>query len=138
MRFLTLALALFLSTASFAATSYRDAVTVRGTDVMITQAAFEHIGNEGLLEIVMQAGADPVFDAENTQVGYLLRDIDADSIFATVGLKDYDIVLEVAGMELSDPKRSVDILRFARELRDFEVLVRRDGMLLKFRVRVSS
>lgn len=136
MRSIIMALCLVFSSGAFAE-SYRDAVTIKGADIQVTRAAWDHIGGEGLLAILDQAASAPVFEGD-TQVGYALSDIDAGSIFETGGLLNGDVVLEIAGMELSDPKRAVEILRYARGLDDFEALVRRDGALLRFRVRVKG
>lgn len=107
--------------------AYSDAISVRGDTVEITESAARHIKGEGLSAILMQAAATPIFKG-GEQIGYRLTDMDPGSVFETVGIQDGDLVLEIDGMPLSDPRRSVEILRYAKTLDAFDVLLVRRGV----------
>jgi type II secretory pathway component PulC len=127
-----------VSVSALAESAYQDSVTVDGDTVSVSQAAFDHIHGQGLLTILNQAAATPVVDNDGDTVGFMLSDIDAGSVFLTVGLQDFDVVTEIDGMRLSDPRRAVEILRYARTLDAFDVKIQRLGVPRTIHVKVGG
>lgn len=116
---------------------YRDAITVIDNDIAITFQARDHIIDAGLITVLYQAASSPVFDGDGAQVGYLLSDIEPGSVYETVGLKDFDLVTDIDGIQLTDPRTAVEAMRYAKTLDDFTVTVWRAGEKLRLRVRVK-
>lgn len=121
-----------------ASTGYRDAIKVDRGEIAITIQARDHIVDAGLVTILYQAASAPVFDTDGDQVGYMLTDIDAGSIYDTIGLQNGDIVTHIDGDRLSDPKRAVDLLRWAKEQEEFTFSFRRQEQSYTYRVRVTN
>ncbi len=117
--------------------SYADAVTVDGDTIRVSAAGARHIQGEGLAEILMQAAATPVIRG-GVQIGYRMTDFDAGSVFQTIGLQERDIVLEIDGMALTDPRHAVEILRYARTLDAFDVRIVRAKQYRTLRVVIGT
>lgn len=117
--------------------SYADAISVHDQTIEITQAAHDDIVDQSLHTIMYQAASDPVFDGEGDQMGYVIFDIDPGSIYDIIGLKNFDIVVDVDGIKLTDPKISVDALRSVKYQEDFTYTILRGKERLKFRVKVK-
>lgn len=118
---------------------YEDAVTVVADTVQVTRAAHDHIVGDGIFAILDQAASTPVVDGETgRQIGYELTDIDRGSVFQTVGLQDGDVVLEIEGVALVTPQIAVDMLRIAKNLDRFDVLLMRLGNLKTLHVVVTQ
>ncbi len=133
----SLAFATFLRQEAFAAPSYSDAIAVDGDTIHVSEAAAYHIKGEGLASILMQAAATPVL-RKGEQIGYRLTDIDPNSVFEAVGLTNGDLVLEIDGMPLSDPRRSVEVLRYAKGLDVFTVKLVRGKAVHTFSVVIGQ
>ncbi len=116
--------------------AYSDSITLDGENVHVSETAAHHIEGEGLASILMDAAATAVFH-DGEQIGYRLTDIQAGSVFQTVGLVERDVVLEVDGMPLTDPRRAVDILRYAKGLTAFDVKLIRAKRYLTLHVTIE-
>lgn len=123
--------------ASIDSGGYRDAITAQDLDLFITSAARDHIVQTGIFTILDQASSAPVVDRDGDQIGYRLDDIEPGSIFETIGIMDRDIVTHIDDVRLVDPKMAIDMLRYVKGEDDFTFTVRRQGHVLKFRVRVK-
>lgn len=135
---LTALLSFFLSQVALAS-AYQDAVTVQGHEIQITQAAHDAIADTDLLKIMYQAASGPAFNPRTgEQVGYMLYDIDPGSVYETAGLRDYDIVTEIDGIRLLDPRTAVEILRYVKTVPTFTYTVYRDGIFTRYTVTISN
>lgn len=134
-----LALLVFLSSSQFAfGSAYQDTISIEGRRIEITRAAHDDIIEASLIKILYQAASTPVFDLDGDQVGYMLTEIEPDSVYLTAGLRDGDIVTEVDGIRLMDPKIAVEVLRYVKTEPRFTYKVLRGTEILEFMVVVSN
>lgn len=116
----------FVSLPSFAApVSYAKDVHVdqEKREITITQAAHDHIADEGLLAVLNQAASKPVFEDGNL-VGFSLFEIDADSVFDLAGIIDGDLVTHIDDEALTDPSYAVELLRYVKTQPSFSYTIR--------------
>ncbi len=130
-------LALF-ATSAYAVPAYQDAVNLRDNRIEITQAAHDDIVGASLIRIMYEAASTPVYDFDGNQIGYRLTDIEPDSVYETAGLRNGDIVLEIDGVPLLDPKTAVEILRYVKAEPRFTYKVLRGAVTTEFTVSISN
>lgn len=110
------------------------AFTITGATVTMTQATHDEVLGS-LTDILMQAAATPVYDKDGDMVGYELTDIDKGSAFDIGGLKDGDVVLQIADVPLTTPQVALDMLKYVRSQQDFTYLVTHGRSLKNPRIR---
>ena len=108
MRSLILFLIVLIESVAFSS-AYKDAISIDGDNIRITESAKVDISEVSINQILFQAGSEPVFIG-GEQIGYRLFDIDAGSVFETAGFMNGDIVTHIDGTSLSTPKAAMDAL----------------------------
>lgn len=86
---------------------------------------------QNLRPLLTQIRALPNFENGKTD-GYTLSEIQPDSLFDEMGLREGDIVSAVNGQELSDPTQALLMLNSLRDQSSISVTVRRSGQPLQY------
>lgn len=123
--------------ASIDSQGYKDSITIQGNEVTISWQARDHLVNTGILTVLNQAASTPAYDEDGDQIGYTLSEIEPGSIYDVVGLQDGDLVTHIDDIRLSNPKISVELLRYVKGEDAFSFAVRRRGEPIRFHVRVQ-
>lgn len=123
---------------SAAAASYRAGVAAHGEEIVLSEAARDHIAGDGLVAVMNQAASEAVYDKAGHMSGFRLFEIDKGSVYDLVGLKDGDIVTHIDDEPLVSPERAVDLLRYVKGEPSFSYTVKRSGKSTRFKVKVGN
>ena len=111
------------------------------TDEKYIEDGFQRIGNkievdaryrdkvlkEDLPKILMEASSEPVMEG-GTIAGFRLFQIDQDSMFSKLGIKEGDVVREINGVPLNNVARTVQLLNGLKGEPNVKVSVNRNGV----------
>lgn len=103
--------------------------------IEVSSSLRDHVRDEGLITVMMQAASEPVLEGGNI-VGYRLWDMDKGSVYEMAGFKNGDWIKEIDGIPLSGPLVALKALQTIRGEDDFTVLVNRNGIDSLWRVKV--
>lgn len=105
-------------------------------DIKITDAYRDHIVNNQLQKILMEAAATP--QSKNNQIiGFLLTDITPGSIFEKVGFNDGDLIQSINSTPLNSPSTAIKILHSIKNETSVDVALVRNGTEMNMTISVN-
>jgi len=109
---------------------------VDGDVVRVSSIYRDHVINENLGQILMQAASEPYFN-DGRLAGFTLWEIDQDSIFESLGLKDGDTILAINGQEINDVGSTIRTLHSLRSEPTATFSFMRDGKVREMTIQVQ-
>lgn len=106
---------------------YERGIEVSGDDVFLSRGVHDQIAGEGLMDVVMEATATPVYDVYGL-TGFRVWNFDSGSVYDLVGLRNGDVVTEIDGEKLTSVLGAVSLLRGIQYKRGFSVGLERAGV----------
>ncbi len=116
---------------------YVEPFTDENTTAIISKDTVDFIKASDLINVMYQAASTPAYDYFGNQIGYRLYELDENSIFKKIGLIDYDMITSIDGVELSNPKNSIEALKKIKDLDNFEVELVRYGLPIKIQIKIK-
>lgn len=102
-------------------------IAVSGDDIVMSRGVHDQIAGEGLMGVIMEATATPVYDIYGLS-GFRVWNFDVGSVYDLVGLRNGDIVTEIDGEKLVSVLGSIALLRSVQFKRSFSVGLERAGV----------
>ena len=115
----------FSSTPQNVASSYQG-IEKKNDTLTIQSSLKKHLVENQLGQILMQAGTIPHF-AQGVLMGFKLFDIDAGSIYETIGFKNGDVITHINGQQLNDAAVAIRVLKTLKNSDRGEVTYLRNG-----------
>jgi general secretion pathway protein C len=97
-----------------------------GNKVSVDARYRDRVLKEDLPKILMEASSEPVME-NGAIVGFRLFQIDDNSMFGKLGIKEGDVIREINGVPLNDAARTVQLLNGLRNEPNIKVNVIRNG-----------
>jgi type II secretion system protein C len=119
-----------------ATTRSEPGLEVSSGTVRVERSYKEHILNNELSKVLMQAAAVP-FYANGELKGFKLLEIDPNSVYEKFGFRNGDVVLQINGMPLSDAKATVRLLTSLKDAEEVDLIYQRDGIEQSMKVLVQ-
>lgn len=102
-------------------------IEVSGDEVVLSRGVHDHIVGEGLMAVLMDATATPVYGLDGL-VGFKVWNFDPGSVYDLVGLQNGDVVREIDGSPLDSVVGAIALLRSVQVKRNFRVSIDRHGV----------
>jgi type II secretory pathway component PulC len=96
--------------------------------IIMTEQFRNYIAEENLLTIMFQAASEPFYNDEFETIGYQLFEIEPDSIYDLIGIKNYDIITHIDGVSLDSPWTAISMLKGVKKQRTFSFTYLRNGV----------
>lgn len=100
---------------------------IMGDRIVMTEKFRRYIAEENLLTIMFQAASEPLYDDDFNTIGYQLFEIEPDSIYDLVGIRDYDIITHIDGVQLTSPWAAISTLKSVKNQNNFTFTYLRNG-----------
>lgn len=97
-----------------------------GDTVKVAASLRDHIVNQRLGEVLMQAAAVP-YVAEGRLAGFTLWDIEPQSVFELAGLKNGDTITSINGQEINDVGLTIRLLHSLKNEPNASLVLLREG-----------
>jgi type II secretion system protein C len=111
-------------------------IEVNEGSVKVTAAYKQHIITDKLETVLMQAASEPFYESGKL-CGFTLLEIEKDSIYETVGLKNGDIITSINDHELNDLGSTLRLLTSLKNEDEASFKFRRDGLEQSIRIMVQ-
>ena len=109
-----------------AASAQGSGYEVQGDTVKIEKSYKEHILNNELNKVLMQAAAVPFYEA-GTLRGFQLLEIDPESIYDKFGFQNGDVVTKINGHQLNDVRATIRLLTSLKQVDNVDLTLMRSG-----------
>ncbi|MFK7823148.1 MAG: PDZ domain-containing protein [Oligoflexales bacterium] len=106
------------------------------TDIEMSEEYREKIIREDLPKILMQASAEPVIK-NGKIIGFMIDQIDENSIYAKSGLKNGDIVNSINGISLDDVTATIKLLHSLKNSKEMSFELTRNGTKIPVNLKVK-
>lgn len=117
--------------------SYREEGFERNeTEIEMSEEYREKIIKQDLPKILMQASAEPVIKGGKI-TGFMLDQIEEDSIYAKSGLKNGDIVTSINDISLDDVTATIKLLHSLKNSKEISFELTRDGTKIPINIKVK-
>lgn len=113
-----------------------EGIELRGNHVQISESLRNHILKNELQAVLMQAAAVPYY-VNGRLGGFRLWEIQPESIFERLGLKDGDLVTAINGIELTDVGMAIRVLNSLRGENSAELSYNRDGLDASLKISIN-
>ncbi len=97
-----------------------------GDTVKVSASLRDHIVNQRLGEVLMQAAAVPYMN-DGRLAGFTLWDIEPASVFELAGLKNGDTITSINGQDINDVGMTIRLLQSLRNEPNASLVLLRDG-----------
>lgn len=111
-------------------------ISISGSTVEISSTYRDHIVQNQLAKVLMQAAAVPHFQG-NQLNGFTLLDIEPGSVYEQVGFQSGDIVTSINGQPLIDVGSTIRLLHVLKEEASADVTVERNGAKQQLNIRIK-
>lgn len=105
----------------------RSGLEQQGDTLLVTTQLRDYVAETGLVQILMQAAAEPALDADGVVLGYRLFEIDEGSIYRLAGLENGDVVTAIDGAPITTPFQALRALASIKRLEQFTFGFTRGG-----------
>jgi general secretion pathway protein C len=102
-------------------------IEFKGDTVQVSATLRDHLVNNDLNKILMQAAALPQYQ-DGRLIGFALWEIEPGSVYEKVGLRNGDVVSKINGTNLSDVAMTIKLLRSLRNESNASMTVVRNGV----------
>ena len=92
--------------------------------------------NNKLSSILMQAVAEPVI-RDGEIVGFMLDELDKDSIYQKAGIRNEDVITEINGSALNDVTSTIKQLHKLKGATEINFTIMRNGSLIPMNINVQ-
>ena len=108
----------------------------QGDDVVVSESYKDHLVNNELNKILMQAAAVP--NIKNGRLhGFTLFEITPDSIFEKLGFRNGDTVTSINGTELVDAGQAIKVLTSMKKAKNLAVGYTRSGSQKEMSIKIQ-
>jgi type II secretory pathway component PulC len=90
-----------------------------GDHIIMTEQFKNYIAEENLLSIMFQAASEPFYDDDWNTIGYMIFEIEPDSIYDLVGIRNYDVITHIDGVCLDNPWTAISMLKSVKNQGNF-------------------
>ena len=105
-----------------------EGIEVKDTQINMSTTLRNYFSDkEGLLTIMMQAGAQAVIEDDEV-IGFRLLEIDQGSIYDIIGLKNHDVILSIDGIPITGALMAIKLLHRIRKMDNFSFTRLREGV----------
>ena len=108
---------------------------VRPNDYVVDRSTVDNNLNN-MAALFTQVRAIPNLGPDGRSNGFRLSEIQPDSIFQQIGLRDGDVLTGVGGQSISDPARAIQVLSSLRNQSNINVTVVRGGEALNLQYNI--
>ena len=117
--------------------SYREEGFERDkTEIEMSAEYREKLIKEDLPKILMQASAEPVIKSGKI-IGFMIDQIDENSIYAKSGLKNGDIVTSINDISLDDVTATIKLLHSLKNSKEISFELTRNGVKIPVNVKIK-
>lgn len=106
--------------------------------IRMTEEYRKKIIEKDLPDILMQASAEPVTDANGNILGFLIDQIDPGSIYAKSGIQNGDIIKSINGDELNNIPATIKLLHSLKNSDNIDLEISRAGMNIPMNIKVQK
>ena len=106
------------------------------TEIQMSEEYREKMIKEDLPKILMQASAEPVIRG-GAIIGFMLDQIDENSIYAKSGLRNGDIVTSINDISLDDVTATIKLLHSLKNSKEISFEMERNGAKIPIHVKVK-
>lgn len=118
------------------AISYNSEIERKGNDVKITASYRDHLINNELSTILMQAAAVPYYE-NGTLRGFRLLEIDPASIYEQAGLVNNDIIVAINDEPIVDVSRTIKTLHSLKNEPNVKITLQRGDLRQDIAINVN-
>jgi general secretion pathway protein C len=111
-------------------------IEVNEGSVKVTAEYKQHMITDKLDTVLMQAASEPFYESGKLR-GFTLLEIEKNSIYETVGLKNGDIITSINDHELNDLGSTLRLLTSLKNEEEASFKFRRDGLEQSIRIMVQ-
>lgn len=124
------------SGANSGAINIAEGIQSDGDTIKVSSSLKDHIVNEKLNTVLMQAAAVPYY-MDGALAGFTLWDIEKDSIYEKFGFQDGDTVTSINEQEITDVGRTIKLLNTLRNENNASVTYLRNGRARTVRIEIQ-